>query len=599
MIERPSRGSPKALSKPPASSSFANVHFRIPLEFSTAVGWKEGAALLDSGATHNFIDRKFVELHSLQTCLMEQPRELLLADGRPSAGSLITHQVLLPIRLDRHSEIVKLFVADVNRHPLVLGMPWLTTHNPQVHWPAHKITFNSTHCLNHCFLGNRPCSVFSLAARKDSRSETPKTNATNATNATIATNTRNKEKNSRKNSTDTPKLAATDACHIPKTHTTNETCKDTAPTHEQIQDSDLKLIPPEFHDFADVFSKKEAQKLPEHRPYDLRIELEEGKTPPFGTVYNLSPAELKVLKEYIDDNLAKGFIRHSRSPAGAPILFVKKKDGSLRLCVDYRGINNITVKNRYPLPLASELIDRIGNSKYFTTLDLRDGYHLLRMAPGEEWKTAFRCRYGLFEYTVMPFGLCNAPGAFQHFTNDAFRDYLDSFVEIYLDDILIHSETLEEHKEHVRLVLERLREKGLYAKPQKCQFMSPEVRFLGYLLSADGIGPEPERITAVTEWPTPTSAHDIRRFLGLANFYRKFIEKYSEIAAPMTALLRKDVPFVWDDVTQHSFDTLKKAFTSAPILKHFDRSRPTVLEADASDQALGGTISQHDDKGVL
>src|SRR6202021_1696855 len=595
MIQRPSRGSSKALSQPPTSSSFANVHFRVPLEFSTTEGWKRSAALLDSGSTHNFVDRKFVELHSLQTYLMDQPRELLLADGRPSAGGSITHRVLLPIRLDRHSEIVELFVADINRHPLVLGMPWLTLHNPQVHWPVHKIMFNSPHCLNHCFLGNRPCSVFSLAARKNSRSETPKTSATNATNATTATNARNIKNNSK----DTLELTATNARPIPETPVTHKTPECTVPTHEQIQDSDLKLIPPEFHDFADVFSKKEAQKLPEHRPYDLRIGTEEGKTPPFGPVYNLSPAELKVLKEYIDDNLAKGFIRHSRSPAGAPILFVKKKDGNLRLCVDYHGINNITVKNRYPLPLASEFIDRIGNSKYFTTLALRAGSHSLRMAPGEEWKTAFRCRYGLFEYTVIPFGLCNAPGAFQHFTNDAFRDYLDSFVEIYLDDILIHSETLEEHKEHVRLVLERLREKGLYAKPQKCQFMSPEVRFLGYLLSADGIGPEPERITAVTEWPTPTSAHDIRRFLGLANFYRKFIEKYSEIAAPMTALLRKDVPFVWDDVTQHSFDTLKKAFTSAPILKHFDRSRPTVLEADASDQALGGTISQHDDKGVL
>ena len=159
MIQRPSRGSPKALSRPPASSSFANVHFRVPLEFSTAKGWERGAALLDSGATHNFVDRKFVELHSLQTYLMDQPRELLLADGRPSAGGSITHRVLLPIRLDRHSEISEFFVADVNRHPLVLGMPWLTLHNPQVHWPVHKITFNSPYCLNHCFLGNRPCSV--------------------------------------------------------------------------------------------------------------------------------------------------------------------------------------------------------------------------------------------------------------------------------------------------------------------------------------------------------------------------------------------------------------------------------------------------------
>src|ERR1700721_4804208 len=257
MIQRPSRGSPKALSRPPASSTFANVHFRAPLEVSTAEGRKRSAALVDSGASHNFVDRKFVELHSLQTYLMDQPRELLLADGRPSAGGLITHQVLLPIRLDRHSEIVELFVADVNRHPLVLGMPWLTLHKPQGHRPVHKITFNSPHCLNHCFLGKRPCSVFSLAARKKSQFETPKTSATNATNATTAM-TATDARNTKNNSKNTPELTATNARPIPETLVTHKTPEYAVPTHEQIQDSDLKLIPPEFHDFADVFSKKDA-----------------------------------------------------------------------------------------------------------------------------------------------------------------------------------------------------------------------------------------------------------------------------------------------------------------------------------------------------
>ena len=187
---------------------------------------------------------------------------------------------------------------------------------------------------------------------------------------------------------------------------------------DSASDPDLSKIPSEYHDFAEVFSKTEAHKLPEHRPYDLKIPLQEGTTPPFGPVYNLSPLELKVLHKYIDDNLRKGFIRHSQSPAGAPILFVKKADGSLRLCVDYRGINKITIKNRYPLPLIPELLDKVGKAKYFTGLDMRDGYYLLRMANGEEWKTAFRSHYGLYEYNVVPFGLCNAPAAFQHLMNE-------------------------------------------------------------------------------------------------------------------------------------------------------------------------------------
>jgi hypothetical protein len=208
-------------------------------------------------------------------------------------------------------------------------------------------------------------------------------------------------------------------------------------------DPDLTKIPAEYHEFANIFSKEESDKLPEHRHYDHTIPLQEGTTPPFGPIYRLSPTELETLREYIDVNLRKGWIRHSQSPAAAPILFVRKPDGTLRLCVDYRGLNKITIKNRYPLPLFGEIFDRVGKAKVFTKFDMRDGYHRLRVAAGEEWKTAFRCRYGLFEYQVMPFGLCNAPGTFQHFINDLFRDYLDDFLVSYLDDLLIYSNTLK------------------------------------------------------------------------------------------------------------------------------------------------------------
>ena len=368
---------------------------------------------------------------------------------------------------------------------------------------------------------------------------------------------------------------------------------------DPASDPDLSKIPPEYHDLANVFSKTEAHKLPEHRPYDLKIPLQEGTTPPFGPVYNLSPLELQVLRTYIDDNLRKGFIRHSQSPAGAHILFVKKADGSLRLCVDYRGINKITIKNRYPLPLIPELLDKVGKAKCFTGLDMRDGYHLLRMANGEEWKTAFRSRYGLFEYNVVPFGLCNAPAAFQHLMNEVLREYLDVFLVIYLDDVLIYSNSKAEHKRHVRLVLQRLQEAGLYVKPEKCQFSVSEVSFLGYLISPHGIRMDPKKVEAVTSWPAPQSQHDIQIFLGFANFYRKFIDNYSRIVTPITALLKKNVRFHWAREADKAFRTLKTAFTTAPVLRHFDRSRPAVLEADALNHALGGTVSQYDDDGVL
>ena len=216
------------------------------------------------------------------------------------------------------------------------------------------------------------------------------------------------------------------------------------------------------------------------------------------------------------------------------------------------------------------------------------------MAIGEEWKTAFRCRYGLYEYTVMPFGLCSAPGTFQHYMNDTFRDFLDKFLIVYLDDLLIYSDSLAEHRRHVRMVLERLREAGLCLKPSKCQFHVQEVAFLGFIVGPNGIQMDPFKVEAITTWPVPKSVHDIRVFLGLANFYRRFIHNFSKVAAPITELLRKNRRFKWTLEAQTAFDSLRTSFTTAPVLRHFDPSLPTVLEADASDYAVGAVISQRD-----
>jgi hypothetical protein len=213
----------------------------------------------------------------------------------------------------------------------------------------------------------------------------------------------------------------------------------------------------------------------------------------------MSRAELEALKKYLEENLNKNFIRHSSSPAGAPVLFVKKADGSLRLCVDYRGLNEITVKNRYPLPLIQETLTRLSKAKWFTKLDLRGAYNLVRIAEGEEWKTAFRTRYGHFEYNVMPFGLTNAPASFQHFINDTLRDFLDVFCTAYLDDILIYSDSLAEHQIHVRQVLKKLQQAGLYLKPEKCEFHVQEVKYLGLIITTKGIQMDPAKVAAVKD----------------------------------------------------------------------------------------------------
>ena len=355
-------------------------------------------------------------------------------------------------------------------------------------------------------------------------------------------------------------------------------------------------LPTEYAEFADVFEPKNSQKLPPHRPgVDHEIPLMPNAKPVYSSIYNLSETELNALKDYIDNIVAKGFIRPSKSPFGSPVLFVKKPDGSLRLCVDYRKLNDITIKNRYALPLISELFDRLKNAKLYTRLDMADAYNQLRIAESDEYKTAFRTRYGHFEYLVMPFGLTNAPASFQAYVNDCLRDFLDIFCVVYLDDVLIFSDTLEEHVVHVKKVLSRLRKYGLICKLSKCEFHVTSVSFLGFIISPDGISMEPDRVTAITEWPVPKSVQDVQIFLGFANFYRRFIEGYSRITSPISALLRKNQQFRWSSKAQEVFEELKHHFTSAPVLRHFDLDLPIRLHTDASGFAISGIISQlHD-----
>ena len=360
-------------------------------------------------------------------------------------------------------------------------------------------------------------------------------------------------------------------------------------------DSDLETrqsVPEVYHEFLDVFSKKGADTLPPHRPYDCPIELLPGAEIPFGRIFPLTELELENLKTYVDDNLKKGFIRPSTSPAGAGIFFVEKKDHTLRPCVDYRALNKVTIKNRYPLPLVPELFQRLGAAVIFTKLDLRGAYNLVRIRDGDEWKTAFRTRFGHFEYLVMPFGLCNAPATFQHFVNDIFKDYLDLFVVVYLDDILIFSPSIDRHREHVKNVLKRLRIHGLYAKPEKCEFERRSIQFLGLIISVNGIEMDPQKVTAILDWPAPVDKKGVQRFVGFANFYRKFIRGFSNIIAPITSLTKQTVRFHWSPEAQGAFEALKKLFTSASVLKHPDPSLPYILEVDASETAVGAVLSQ-------
>ncbi|KAJ1574824.1 hypothetical protein NDA12_005891 [Ustilago hordei] len=354
-------------------------------------------------------------------------------------------------------------------------------------------------------------------------------------------------------------------------------------------------IPKPYQHLQDVFDEVEADKLPHHTEHDLHLKLIEGGKPPQGPLYLKGPKEMSELRRYLDENLEKGFIRPSKSPAQSPVLFVPKKDGGLRLCVDYRGLNEITVKNRAPLPLIKEQLFLLRKARIYTKLDLRAAYNLIRIAKGDEWKTAFGTQLGLYEYLVMPFGLANALAHFQSFINDIFRDIIGIYVVVYLDDFLIFSDTEEAHVKHVTEVLTRLRSNRLFAKLSKCEFHTKTVEFLGYIIKPTGIEMDPEKVRTVKEWPMPESIHDIQRFLGFANFYRRFIAHFARIAKPLTALVK---PIEWfkkfelPEEAQQAFHKLIQAFTSAGVLQHFDYHLPTRLETDASDFAIAGVLKQ-------
>ena len=294
--------------------------------------------------------------------------------------------------------------------------------------------------------------------------------------------------------------------------------------------------------------------LPPEREVEFTIDLIPGTEPISLPPYRMAPAELRELKAQLEELSSKGFIRPSISPWGAPVLFVKKKDGSLRLCIYYRQLNRVTIHNQYPLPRIDELFDQLQGSQVYSKIDLRSGYHKLRVQESDVPKTAFRTRYGHYEFLVMPFGLTNAPAAFMDLMNRVFHPYLDRFVIVFIDDILVYSGSPKEHSEHMRIVLRTLRERLLYAKLSKCQFWFDKVAFLGHVILVEGVSVDPQKIEAVVNWKPPKNVSKVRSFPGLAGYYRKFVEGFSKIATPLTKLTRKDVKYDWVDGCQQSFE---------------------------------------------
>ncbi|KAJ0801140.1 putative nucleotidyltransferase, Ribonuclease H [Helianthus annuus] len=348
---------------------------------------------------------------------------------------------------------------------------------------------------------------------------------------------------------------------------------------------------PIVRDFPQVFPD-DVSGLPPLREVEFRIDLIPGATPVAKSPYRLAPSEMQELASQLQELTDKGFIRPSSSPWGAPVLFVKKKDGTFRMCIDYRELNKLTIKNRYPLPRIDDLLDQLQGATCFSKIDLRSGYHQLRVREDDIPRTAFRTRYGHYEFMVMPFGLTNAPAVFMDLMNRVCKPYLDRFVIVFIDDILIYSKTKSDHERHLRLILTLLNTEKLYAKFSKCEFWLKEVQFLGHVVNDKGIHVDPVKIKAVQEWQAPRTPTEVRSFLGLAGYYRRFIANFSRIALPLTALTHKGKPFDWGPKQEEAFQTLKLKLCDAPILTLPDGCEDFVVYCDASGQGLGCVLMQ-------
>jgi len=551
-------------------------------------------ALVDSGAEVNLVSHLLVKELRWEP-IEEQLYTVRGIDGAPiDSFGMYEAVIRIPDSWGVTAEAkMQLRAVHSEVFPIVLGYPWLEKADPRISFQARRWRYpgardNAEHAHN----------VNVVTARQRSSSPTP--NLGHEPGARHNLEWRYPIVRQNLELVDAPTLAKTAEAGAGVVYAiciadAVAAASERSATVANVTSGSSPLIPEFLLEYEDVFDAEQAGVLPAHSQFEHAIELEGGQ-PPYGPLYNLSVKELEVLRDYLDNALAKGHIRSSTSPAGAPILFVPKKDGGLRLCVDYRGLNKVTKKNRYPLPLISETLDRLVGAKVFTKLDLKDAYHRLRIREGDEWKTAFRTRYGHFEYLVMPFGLANAPATFQAYINHAMVGLLDVVCVVYLDDILIFSQNEEEHEEHVKMVLERLRQYNLYANLKKCQFKTKSVEFLGFVVSTEGVSMEPSRVQTVQEWPTPTSVRELQVFLGFTNFYRRFIERYSRITVPLTNLLKgSSATFNWGEAQERVFRQLKAAFTTAPLLLHFDPAKPCFVEPDASGSAIAGVLSQPDD----
>ena len=543
--------------------SYAHI-FQTPIN----VNGHRLKAMIDSGATGNFMSKTLTESKRFTLRQKKDSYRLqIINENSLENNDETVSEETTPLRTaiqQHHEELIFDIVRMIN-HDIVLKMPWLKKHNLVIDWEKRVLKLERCDCVVTIQPTHRQRSMMD---EKQSRKSIARCEF-----AALIKNNPQQESDS----TGTSKGQLSQEVRVRGgTHASSES----------LETFD-KQISNAYRSWKHLFQEeKTTAALPIHQTWDREIKLELDKQLTFEPIYALFEKKLGTLRKYLKENLRKRFIRKSQSPTGYPILFVPKKDGTLRLCVDYRKLNDITVKNRYPLSNISELQDRLSKAKYFTKLDLRGAYNLIRMKEGEEWKAAFRTRYDHYEYLIISFELTNVSATCQDLINDTLQEYLNIFVIAYLDGILMYSETLAEHVGHVSTVLKCLNKRNLRLKPQE------NVTFLSFTIGRRGISIDPEKIQVVKEWKTPINVKKVQFFLEFVNYNRKFIKNHSGRAVPLTRLTTKEIEWSWGEREQKAFEELWEACVAESVLKMFDSEKPIRIETDASDLAIEACLNQ-------
>jgi len=534
-----------------SSVNITETPYEIVPQFTVMVNLNQAGkvkALLDSGSSGNFINLAVVK----KLRLLTTTRKGLLRVTHVKGGEvgIVDRQVKCYMRIRdskgrSHREIITLDVIPLGKHQVILGLPWLKHHEPTLDWGQLKPTFDSQHCQDQCLLERGTAGISSITLEELEIFE----------------------------------IAAME---------TNQDWR--------------KSVPKEYHDFAQVFDLQKARKLPPLRgEWDFRIDLVKGAPlPPRSRPYRLTPDQMEEASKQLQELEDSGMIEDSTSPIAAPLFFVPKKDGTQRMVIDYRRLNNVTIKDAYPLPNMEELLEAARGAKVFSKFDLKFAYNLIRIRPEDKWKTAFITPGGLKQFTVLHYGFANAPACLQRYVNHALAPLLykqPPKVSAYMDDAGTFAKDKKEAVALNRKLLKLYQKHGLFCNPKKCEFHKEEMELLGVVVNSKGFAMEDRKITAVAEWPRPTNLKQMKGFIGFCNFYRRFIKGFSIIARPLHELDKKGTIWRWGKEQEEAFQTLKKRITEEPCLAHMDPQKTFRMETDASNFAYGAALAQKQEDG--